>query len=422
MKEKYDLIIIGGGPSGMFSAIWAKKFNPDWKILILEKNNKVGEKLNITGGGRCNITNNIPNFKKFLENFKESKKFLYSAFSQFSVNNTFSFFEKNGLPLVTEGRNRVFPSTQKAKDVTDLLINLIKKNNIEIKGNQRVIQLFKVPSDNGQKTLEAVKTASGDKFFAKKFILATGGLSHKETGATGDGFKILEKLGHTIHKPNPSLVPLITDNRLLHEASGIAPSFCKIRFIQNDKTFLSKKGKILFTHFGLSGPLIINSSFKVKEKLKLGRVFASIDLFPDTEEKMLDKRIIKLFKSKKLLKNILPEIIEEKLSKAILNHFPKSWKDKEATSLLKEERKIIVKKLKNLEMEILRTAGFERAIIADGGVDLQEIDFKTMRSKIYDNLYILGDLLNINRPSGGFSLQLCWTTGYVAGKNINTKK
>ena len=416
-KITYDTIIIGGGPSGMMCA--GKAAENGAKVLLLEKNDKLGKKLMLTGGGRCNITNAEFDLENFLNNFPESKKFLYSPFSKFGVQNTFDFFESRGLPLVTEARNRVFPQTQKVEDVFQVLIDYMKENKITVKTNSKVKSL---ESANGK--IISLKTDSGEQIFAKNFVIATGGLAAPATGSTGDGLKFLKNLGHTILESNPDIVPLTTSSKWVHNLSGISWSFMKIRFIQNGKTKLKKTGKVLFTHFGLSGPLILNSAREVKKLLKNGPVEASIDLFPDTEENDLDKRVIKLFDKNKnsKIKNVLPEMIFKNIAAEILALPDINLTDREINSITKDERKNLVKKIKNLTLPITGTLGFSHAVIADGGIVLEEVDFSNMTSRLHPNLYLLGDILNIHRPSGGFSLQLCWTTGFVAGNDLANKK
>jgi predicted Rossmann fold flavoprotein len=409
----YDLIVIGGGPSGMMVAGRAADLGA--RVLLLEKNKVLGKKLKMTGGGRCNITNAEFDVRKFLESFPESKEFLYSPFSKFSSKDTFTFFEKRQLPLVIEERNRAFPNTEKAADVFRVMERYVKRNGIDIKVGVRVASLQK----NDGKII-SVKTAKGEEFFADNFAIATGGLAVPETGSTGDGFNILKKLGHTISKPNPNIVPLTTDEKWVHSLSGSTLSFMTIRFIQDGKAKIKKTGKILFTHFGISGPLILNSAHEVKKLLASGHVTASIDMFPDTEENELDRRVLKLFdKNKnKLAKNIMLEILPLKLAETILTFPDINLSEREVNSITKEERKTLVKKIKNLTFEITGTLGFDKAVVADGGVVLEEVNFKNMTSMLYQNLYLLGDILNVNRPSGGFSLQLCWTTGWVAGSDV----
>jgi hypothetical protein len=405
----FDLIVIGGGPSGMMCAGRASEKGS--RVLLIEKNKELGKKLSLTGGGRCNITNAEFNNRAFLENFPEAKEFLFSPFSKFSVQDTFDFFEKKGLPLVIEARKRAFPKTQKAEDVVVVMANYVKKNNVELKLGEKVIGMTKSKDGNFN-----IETKSGV-YTGKKVALAS--------GIGGEGVAILEKLGHTVKEPNPNLVPLTTSAKWVHELSGVTLSFMTIRFRQNNKNVLKKTGKILFTHFGISGPLILNSSFEVKKLLNKGTVEASIDMFPDTEENELDKRIVKLFdrNKNKLLKNVLPELMNKSLAEQILNlpDIALAPRSLGGVGVTKEERKMLVKKLKDLTFPITGTLGFEKALIADGGVALDEVNFKNMTSKLHPNLYLLGDVLDINRPSGGFSLQLCWTTGWVAGDDITKR-
>jgi len=379
------------------------------RVLLLEKNKLMGTKLAMTGGGRCNITNAEFDNRAFLANFPESKDFLFSPFSKFSVKETFDFFEKRGLPLVIEARKRAFPETQNANDVVEVMRKYVNENHVEIKSDTRVTDVKKLKSGDF-----LVQAKGGDSFIGKKIALATGGSAMVTHGAD-DGFNMLQELGHTVKSPSPDIVPLTTSAEWVHSLSGISLSFMTIRFKQNGKTKLKKTGKILFTHFGLSGPLILNSSHEVKKLLEYGMVEASIDMFPDTEENELDRRVWRLFElnKNKILKIVLPEMMEEALAIQILEQLGLTTKP--VHEVTKEERKQLVKKMKDLSFPITGTLGLEKAVIADGGVPLTEVNFKNMTSKIHPNLYLLGDVLNINRPSGGFSLQLCWTTGWVAG-------
>lgn len=410
--KHFDVVVVGGGPSGMMAAGRAAELGLN--VAILEKNADVGDKLKITGGRRCNITNAEYDNHKFLKNFGDAGKFLFSPFSQFSVSNTFKFFEKKGLPLVIEARKRTFPRTQKAYDVYAVMKKYMKDNKVSIITNSPVL---KIVSDDGKivnvQTMEYVYTADN-------FVFATGGTSRPETGSTGDGFKWLEKLGHTIKKPAPNVVPLRVNERWVHELSGTSLSFMKITFNLNGVKSFSKKGKILFTHFGLSGPLILNSSYEVQQLLKEGEVVAEIDMFPDTDLGSLEKKILKVFdeNKNKMLKNVLDDIVPEGMSSALEAHLTDEELETKVHSVVTELRKYIIRFLKGMPVNIAGIMGYDRAVISDGGIILEEVDMKRMRSKLYDNLYVTGDLLNINRPSGGFSLQLCWTTGYVAGSSV----
>lgn len=409
--ENFDVIIIGGGASGMMAGVSASLNGK--KVCILEKNRNLGEKLKITGGGRCNITNAEDDIHTFLKNYGKAKDFLFSPFSQFDNKNTFEFFESRGLPLVVQARLRVFPNTEKAFDVYKILEQELKKNNVVVKSNTPVKRILK-----NDREVIGVETNNGI-LRAKAYILATGGVSHVETGSTGDGFTFLSDLGHKVKDPTPTIVPVEVRDEWIKSLAGVSVSFMKITFFTNGKKSFSKIGKILFTHFGLSGPLILNSSSKVADLLHDGKVTALIDAYPDTNHKALDDKIVKIFDANKnkTLKNVFKEIAPIGTSDAILSILSDIDPSTKAHSVIKEDRKKIVHLLKALPIDIIGLMGFDRAVVADGGIDLKEIDTKTMRSKLYDNLYVTGDLLNINRPSGGYSLQICWTSGYIAGLN-----
>ncbi len=410
-KTIYDVIVIGGGPAGMMAAGTAASRGKS--VLLIEKNNRLGEKLRITGGGRCNVTNNEPDIKKLLERYGSAEQFLYSAFSEFSIADTFSFFESHKLPLVTEVLNRAFPHTFNATDVEQVLENYCKENKVIITNNTKVLDII---LDQGK--IIGVTTTSGD-YFAHSVIVATGGFSHPETGSTGDGFHWLETLGHTITKPTPSIVPIKVSDEWIKKIAGTTLSDVKINFSVLDSKKISLTGNILLTHFGLSGPLILNTATKIQDLLYQGTVTGTIDLFPNKDIGTLDTELINLFDNykNKVVKNVLKEFIPPKIA-AILPYFISTeLLETKINSMTKNDRRKIIDTIKSLPFTVDGLMGFDRAVVADGGVILSEMNMKTMQSIIHENLFIIGDLLHINRPSGGFSLQLCWTTGYVAGKN-----
>lgn len=408
----WDVIVIGGGASGMMAASLAS--SRLLSVLLLEKNKNLGEKLKITGGGRCNITNNEPDIHKMLKVYGEGAPYLYSPFSIFGVKDTFKYFESRGLPLVVEARNRVFPATERAFDVYNVLYKELQKNKVEIKSDCVVRKIVK----NNDNKIVSIGTTQGE-FFAKNFILSTGGMSHPETGSTGDGYKFLEELGHTVSAPTPDVVPIEVQEDWVKMLSGVSLSFMKITFYLDGKKQFSKTGKILFTHFGLSGPLILNSAKSIKGLLERGDVTASIDLYPDTTIGDLEKRIIKVFdlNKNKILKTIIKEIIPDGMAVSFGKVLDFIDLDTKVHSITREDRRRIVDTIKSMPLTILGLMGHERSVVSDGGVILSEINMKTMQSKIIDNLYITGDLLHINRNSGGYSLQICWTTGYIAGSS-----
>lgn len=407
----FDVIVVGGGPSGIMAAGRAAQRGK--KVLLLEKNPKLGEKLKISGGGRCNITNAEEDTRVFLKHYGDAEQFLYSIFSQFSNKDTFTFFENRGLPLVVQARKRAFPHTEKSIDVFNTLEQFMKEGNVRVKTSSPADRVL---AENGAVT----GIVSGKQTYtAKNYILATGGVSHKETGSTGDGFQWLMALGHTVEAPTPSIVPLAVREGWVKSLSGTSLSFMKITFFAEGKKKFSRTGKVLFTHFGLSGPLILNSAVLVGDLLQEGTVTATIDAYPDTDHGALEQKILATFEANKnkLIKNIMDEIVPHGMIDAIFS-LVRIDPETKVHSISKEQRKLLVNTLKALPMTISGLMGFDRAVVADGGIPLTEMDMKTMKSKLYSNLYITGDLLHIRRPSGGFSLQLCWSTGWVAGGNV----
>ena len=407
--EHFDVVIIGGGASGLFAAGHVAARGK--KILVLEKNKTLGEKLLITGSGRCNITNATYDIREFLAHLGRVAEPLFSAFAQFDVNDTFAFFKKRGLPLVIEARNRAFPQSQSAADVLRVIESYAREGGAIIRTKTKVTRILE---DGGRIVgVETGKSVIG----ADAVIVATGGLSNPETGSTGDGFRFLRDLGHSVDEPCADLVPIEVADTWVKTLSGTSLSFMKMTVFTDGNKVFSKKGKVLFTHFGLSGPLILNSARKIGELLKEGRVTLAIDAYPDTDIGMLEKEIIRIFdRSKnKMVKNVADDIMPHGMDVVFPILFPRIPLDKKVHSVTKEERRLIVDTLKALPVRVTGLMGLDRAIVSDGGVPLDEIDTKHMRSRLYHNLYVTGDMLHVNRQSGGYSLQIAWTSGYVAG-------
>lgn len=331
----YDVIVIGGGESGMMAAGRAAALGK--RVLILEKNRHMGEKLKISGGGRCNITNAEYDERVLLKHYGKAEPYLYSTFSQFGVRDTFSFFETLGLPLVVQARKRAFPKTERALDVFRALERYLESGKVTVHTSSPVTRIQRVGNSITEVAC-GTKTYTGD-----SHIFATGGLSHPETGSTGDGFKWLRDLGHTVSKPTPTIVPLATAESWSHELSGTSLSFMKITFFCDGKKTFSKTGKILFTHFGLSGPLILNSAQWVSDLLQDGSVTATIDTYPDTDLGTLEKRIINHFDANKnkLFKTVLPDLAPEGIAPAIVfltkDMMPS---DTPVHSITREQRKV----------------------------------------------------------------------------------
>lgn len=418
-KQHYDVIVIGGGASGMMAA--GRAAARGRRVLLVEKNKELGKKLSITGGGRCNILNAEPDTRKLLANYGEADKFLFSPFAQHGMQDSWDFFESRGLPLVVEARKRAFPQSQSAPDVTRCMKRYVTDNSVELLLGTKVDGFI-----NGDGHIAGLRTADGD-LTADSYVLATGGASHQETGSTGEGIGWLHDLGHTVHEPNPNVVPLKVREEWVKHISGTTLSFMKITFsIDRNKVNpsglgrFSRTGKILFTHFGISGPLVLNAAYDVKQRLKNGPVPSEIDMYPHTEIGTLRNRVVEVFNinKNKQLKNVLKEITPAGMSEAVAMVLPMGLAERPVHSVTKEERHLLVDLLKAMPLTITGTMGMDWAVISDGGVDLREVETKTMRSKLHDNLFFTGDVLNINRPSGGFSLQLCWTTGWVAGSHV----
>lgn len=407
----WDVAVIGGGPAGMMSAGRAAELGSS--VILIEKNEKLGKKLLITGGGRCNMTNNELDIRKFLEKFKDSSKFLFSTFSQWSVKETLDFFHNRGLETKLEENGRVFPADDKAASVFAVLTKYLEQGGVTVKTGNHVVEIIK----NKENKIESVRLANGDMVYAKSFILATGGKSRPETGSTGDGFVWLKNLGHKVIPPNPSLVPIAIKDSWVKALSGVVLPMVKITVLQNNKKQVSKKGRILFTHFGLSGPTILNMSKDIGESLKYGDVYISLDLFPAFGYDNLNNKLQDLFKdqSNKKIKNAFDLMVQLKSIHEIIFKLAKIDPETFCHSITREERLVLIKVLKDIPMQVSGLLGVDKAIVTSGGVSLEEVDWKTMRSRLFSNLYFVGDILDIDRPSGGYSLQLCWTTGKVAG-------
>lgn len=440
----WDLVVIGGGPSGMMAAGRAAELGA--KVLILEKNESLGKKLLITGGGRCNVTNSEFDTRTLLAKFKDGGKFLFSPFSQYGVKETLDFFHLHNMPTKVENEKRTFPVSNSAASVLEVLEKYIESGHVTIRSNAEVkgFVLDDKSSDNiTGKEITGVQIKGGETIFGKKFVLATGGKSRPETGSTGDGFVWAKKLGHTVIEPSVSLVPLkikeSTSVPSIKDLAGVSLQNVKITILQNGvKQNKPVKGKILFTHVGISGPTVLNLSKDVGELLKYGEVFVSIDVLPSIDQATLDAKLNTLFRTEinKKLKNCLGMIgdmdsSDEKsdaqlsksptlptaLIKAIIEISGVDG-DTPAHSITKEDRRKILAILKGLTLQVSGLLGTDKAIVTSGGVVLTEIDPRTMQSRIHSNLYLVGDMLHIDRPSGGYSLQLCWTTGYVAGSDV----
>lgn len=421
----YDVIVVGGGPAGMMAAGRAAELGA--RVALIEKNEKLGKKLLITGGGRCNITNAEFDVRKMVSKYGVKGKALFGSFSRFGVEDTLQFFNERGLPTKVEAEKRAFPESNKAADVWKVMVAYLKPNkqsagssnigSVDIISNSPVKKVLFETDVTGVRKITGVVT-KGATYTAKKYVIATGGKSRPETGSTGEGFDWMREIGHSVEESDPALVPVKIQEDWVKKLSGLSFANAKLTIFQDAKKQESRVGKILFTHFGISGPLVLNMSKNIAELFKYAPVQLELDLYPDLDIVALDKKMLESLGSglNKKIKNNLGGVVPPKMIPAILQ-LTGINPDTEGNALTKEQRRKIVALVKALPMNVSGFLGVEKAVVTSGGVSLKEIDFKTMQSKLYDNLYLAGDILNFDRPSGGFSLQICWTTGFLAGEN-----
>ena len=441
------IIVIGGGPAGMMAAIEASQ-NKENKVIVIEKMQSLGRKLLITGKGRCNITSSLP-IEDFIKNTPGNGRFLYSCYQQFTNEDIIKFLNKEGLQVKEERGNRIFPVTDHSQDVLKCFTKKLKENNVEVLYNTRVKEILvnenyeeqakKINEENVKKSKKQSKKyevigikTENETILADSVILATGGKSYPLTGSTGDGYKLVEKFGHTITKIKPSLVPLeIYEKDICKELQGLSLRniAIKITDLEKNKLLYDYFGEMLFTHFGVSGPTILSSSAhlvrykNIEEKCKNKIVELSIDFKPALSEKKLEARILRDFEElkNKQFKNSLDKLLPQKLIPVIVEQSGISA-DKKVNEITKEERKTLVKILKDFKLKIKGTRTIDEAIVTSGGIKISEIDPKTMESKLVKNLYFAGEIIDVDSYTGGFNLQIAYSTGFVAGKNASSEK
>ena len=411
------VIVIGGGPAGMMAAIESSKHGNE--VILIEKNNVLGKKLSITGKGRCNITSSL-SMDEFIKNIPGNGKFLYSAFNSFTNKDIIQFIEKQGIDTKVERGNRVFPKTDRAQDVVNCFVKKIKEQKIKVCLNSEVTEILK----DKENTVIGVKTKN-EVIKADKIILATGGKSYPLTGSTGDGYKMAKKLGHTIVDLKPSLVPLETYEEDMHQnLQGLSLKNVEIKLIDisKNKEIYKEFGEMMFTHFGISGPIILSASShlvrykNINELLKNKQIKLIIDLKPALSLEKLDQRILRDFDTEKnkSFKNSLDKLLPQKLIPEIIkiSKIPSAIK---VNSITKEQRESLAKTLKNFEVTIKKFRPIEDAIITAGGINIKEINPRTMESKLIKNLYFAGEIIDVDGYTGGFNLQIAYSTGFVAG-------
>lgn len=418
-KERYDVAVIGGGPAGMMAAGRAAELGAS--VVLLEKNDGLGKKLLITGGGRCNVTNAEPDTRSFLDKLKGKGKFLFSTFAQHDVAASLGFFNGRGMETKIENEGRVFPVTDSARTVWDVLVKYMKETGVEVVSHTAATNLHVRDG-----VMVGVNTTKGT-VVADRYILATGGTSHPETGSTGEAFQWLERAGHTVVKPDAALVPVTIAEKWVKDLAGVSNQRVKLSIMENGKRTDSRVGRMVFAHFGLSGPLVLSFSKEIREAMHYAqpgtKIELSLDLFPDLDPAAMDKHVLDVFTehSNKKVKNAIGKLVTPAMADAVIK-LAGLDPEKEVNVVSREERLPLSRLVKDLRMTPTGFLGADKAIVASGGVKLEEVDFRTMQSRVIPNLYLVGDVLDVDRPSGGYSLQLCWTTGWVAGTHAAQKE
>ena len=406
----HDLIVVGGGPAGMFAAITAARNGA--KVLLLEKNDRLGKKLLITGKGRCNVTNDCP-AEEVLRNTPRNGRFLYSAMTAFPPESTKQFFENQGCPLKTERGNRVFPQSDRSVSILDSLKKALTDQGVTVKTG-RVRQILTLEG-----AVSGVRT-DGDEYTAPSVILATGGASYPATGSTGDGYAMAQRLGHRVIPVQGSLVPLETAGEDCRRMQGLSLRNVGVRLLDaRGKVLYRDFGELLFTHFGVSGPTVLSASCHLKGE----GCCLVIDLKPALEEGKLDARILRdleLYQNR-TMENALTDLLPRSMIPVVLDRLEID-PDMQANSLTKEKRRALVGLLKAFRVEITGKRPVAEAIITSGGVKVSEIDPKTMESKLVPGLYFAGEVIDCDAYTGGFNLQIAWATAFAAGRSAAGKK
>lgn len=411
-ENNYDIAVIGGGPSGMMAAGRAAELGS--RVVLIEKNNQLGEKLLITGKGRCNFTNYEFDRNKIAENFGRKGRFLYGALDRFGVSAVLDFFQSRGLAWSVERGNRVFPAKGDAKTVLKVLIDYLNKGKVKILCNKKVIDIKK-PDDRIQKFKIVL---DGQKIISDKIIICTGGKSYPQTGSTGDGYIWAKEFGHTIIKPMPALNPVKTSEKWVQELQGLTLKNVSLQLYQGGKKRTARFGEMLFTHFGISGPIVMDMSKHIGQLLKKGDVKLWLDLKPALDFQKLDERIRRDFLEFKgrMFKNSLKKLLPSSMIGVIVR-LSDIDPEKKVDYISKAERNRLVHLLKELKLVPTQLLGYQWSVVTSGGVDLREVDPDTMASKKCPNLFFAGEILDLDGPSGGYNLQECWSTGFLAGES-----
>ena len=410
--EKFDVIIVGAGPSGMMAAIGAAERKRT--VLLIERNNSLGKKLLISGGGRCNLTNSC-DITEFLEKFSASRNFLRNSFAKFFNTDLISFFENSSLRFKVERDGKVFPKSDKAEDVLNVLKTKLKNRNIKIVFNERAQKILVK-----NKAVEGVLTHSNKSFKARKVMIATGGLSYPLTGSSGDGYRMAEELGHEIIPLKPALVPVRIKEKFIRDWQGIALENVCLTLLAGTKKIDYRFGEMLFTHFGISGPIVLDVSADIYDALRAGKdVTVGINFKPALDNKKLDARLLSEFSAnpRKSMKNVLKNFLPQNIIDRFLQYCCLDAK-KTSSQITTEERKRIIKGLFDLRLTVAGVMSIKDGIVTGGGVNTKEINPKTMESKLISGLYFAGEVVDIDAKTGGYNMQAAFSTGWVCGDNL----
>jgi len=417
-----DVIVVGGGPAGMMAAGRAAELGAS--VLLVEKNPSLGKKLLISGGGRCNFTNAEPDVRALADHYGDARNALLSPFHKFPSTETLAWFEAQGMPWKVEENHRAFPRDDRAQSVLGALERYLAAGRVKLRPSTEVVAWETVEGEaEGTRQIEAIRTRH-EVLRAGRYVLATGGTSRPETGSTGDGFRWLADMGLRVRFPEPSLVPVAVKEAWVADLAGLAFPDAGLEAWVGAERLGSRKGKLLFTHFGLSGPLVLNFATELSRirsrTARNGDLVLKVNLFPEKDSRTLDKELVALFSSQagKKLKNALGTLVPPRLVPRLLT-LAGTDPEKTLAQVTRVEREALGAMLLGFPLTFKKLMDESRAVVSSGGLHIDEVDWRTMTVKKVPNLAVTGDLLDINRPSGGYSLQLCWATGRVAGEGVS---
>ena len=410
------ILIIGGGAAGMAAAVFLGEKNH--QVHLFEKNEKLGKKLFITGKGRCNITNTCDD-ETFFKSVVTNAKFLYSAFYGYSNQDVVSFFENLGLAVKEERGGRIFPVSDHSSDVIRILEKRMKELDVKVHLKSEAEALLTEEGENGERKIKGVRLRNGAEILGEKVIVATGGFSYQATGSTGDGYTFAKEAGHTVTQLRPALVPIATKEEYVTQMQGLALK--NIRFTVKDgkKVLYDDFGELLFTHFGISGPLVLTASSYIGKKLEKKELQGYIDLKAALTEEQLDARLLREFEAgiNRQFKNVITGMFPAKLYPVILE-LGGIAPDKKVNEITRKERQDFIHLVKHFPLTLVELRPFREAIITQGGVKVKEINPKTMESKLVKGLYFIGEVLDLDALTGGFNLQIAWSTAAAAGNAV----